>query len=72
MNTLDQATQNRLEPILEQIGMSIEDAAKLVRRTGLTQRNDISWMFQREYRIKYDDAKMLVVALFETHLQSAN
>lgn len=72
MSTLDQVTQNRLESILDQIGMSIEDAAKLVRRTGLTQKNDIGWMFQREYRIKYDEAKMLVAALFETHLQSAN
>ena len=69
MSTLDHVTLNRLKSIQDQIGMSIEDAAELVRRTGLTQRNDISWMFQREYRIKYDDAKMLVAALFETHLQ---
>ncbi len=70
MSTLDHVTLNRLESIQEQIGMSIEDAAKLVVRTGLTQKNDISWMFQREYRIKYEDAKLLVAALFESHLQS--
>lgn len=69
MSTLDRVTPNSLESIQDQIGMSIEDAAELVRRTGLTQRHDISWMFQREYRIKYDDAKMLVAALFDSHLQ---
>lgn len=70
MSDLDHSIQTRLESIQTQMGMSIEDAAKLVERTGLTRENDIRWMFQREYRIKHEDAKMLVSVLFESHLQA--
>lgn len=71
MSNLDHAVQTQLESIQTQMGMSLEDVAKLVRRTGLTRQNDIRWMLQREYGIKHDEAKMLVSALFEAHLQVA-
>ncbi|HMZ07477.1 MAG TPA: hypothetical protein PK078_07650 [Anaerolineales bacterium] len=71
MSDFSPTLQNQLESIQSQLGMSLEDAARLVKRTGLTRENDIRWMFQREYRIKHEDAKMLVTVLFKAHLQVA-
>lgn len=71
MSDLSPTIQAQLEAIQSQLGMSLEDAAKLVKRTGLTRENDIRWMFQREYRIRHEDAQMLVTALFKSHFQAA-
>lgn len=71
MSDLNSTVQAQLESIQSRLGMSLEDAAKLVNRTGLTRHNDIRWMFQREYGIKHEEAKMLVTALFEPQSQTA-
>lgn len=72
MNVLDRTNQTQLESIQAQLGMSLSDVADIVKRTGLTRQNDVRWMLEREYGIKYEDARMLVAILFESHLQAAN
>jgi hypothetical protein len=71
MSNLNLAVQTQLESLQTQMGMSIEDVADIVKRTGLTRQNDIRWMLQREYGIKHEEAQMLVSALFESHLKVA-
>lgn len=46
-------------------GKSLAELAEVVKRTGLTDQSKIRWMLQREYRIGYGEAKMLVQAMFE-------
>jgi len=71
MSNLNLAVQTQLESLQTQMGMSIEDVADIVKRTGLTRQNDIRWMLQREYGIKHEEAQVLVSALFESHLKVA-
>lgn len=71
MSNLNLAVQTQLESLQAQMGMSIEDVADIVKRTGLTRQNDIRWMLQREYGIKHEEAQMLVTVLFESHLKVA-
>lgn len=71
MSNLNLAVQTQLESLQAQMGMSIEDVADIVKRTGLTRQNDIRWMLQREYGIKHEEAQMLVSVLFESHLKVA-
>ncbi len=71
MSNLNLAVQTQLESLQSQMGMSIEDVADIVKRTGLTRQNDIRWMLQREYGIKHEEAQVLVSALFESHLKVA-
>ncbi|MCL4267964.1 MAG: hypothetical protein KJZ72_00395 [Anaerolineales bacterium] len=71
MSNLNLAVQTQLESLQTQMGMSIEDVADIVKRTGLTRQNDIRWMLQREYGIKHEEAQMLVSVLFESHLKVA-
>lgn len=71
MSNLNLAVQIQLESLQTQMGMSIEDMADIVKRTGLTRQNDIRWMLQREYGIKHEEAQVLVSALFESHLKVA-
>jgi hypothetical protein len=69
MNSLDKVVQTQLDTIQAKLGMSLEDMADVVRRTGLEKHSDIRWMIQREYGIDHEEAKMLVNALFEIHMQ---
>lgn len=71
MSSFNLAVQTQLESLQTQMGMSIEDVADIVKRTGLTRQNDIRWMLQREYGIKHEEAQMLVSVLFESHLKVA-
>jgi hypothetical protein len=71
MNAFDRAPQSQLESVQAQLGMSLDDVADIVKRTGLTRPGDIRWMLEREYRIKHEDAKMLVAALMETHFAAS-
>lgn len=72
MKALDHTNQTKLDSIQTQLGMSLNDVADVVKRTGLTRPGDIRWMLEREYGIKYEDAKMLVTILFESHSQAEN
>jgi hypothetical protein len=69
MERLDQVVQTQLDNIQAELGMSLNDMADIVRRTGLEKHSDIRWMIQREYGIGYEDAKILVNALFESQAQ---
>lgn len=69
MEHLDQVVQTHLENIQARLGMSLNDMADIVRRTGLEKHTDIRWMIQREYGIDHEDAKLLVTALFESQAQ---
>lgn len=71
MSDFDSTVRAQLESIQSRLGMSLEDATKLVQRTGLTRPSDIRWMFEREYGIKHEEAKMLVTALFAPTSQAA-
>ena len=46
-------------------GKSLAELADIVKRTGLTDPGKIRWMLQREYRIRYNEAKMIVQAILE-------
>lgn len=65
MEHLDKVIQTPLDVIQAKLGMSLNDMAEIVKRTGLAKHSDIRWMLQREYGIDHDDAKMLVTALLE-------
>lgn len=69
MERLDQVVQTQLDNIQAKLGMSLNDMADIVRRTGLEKHSDIRWMIQREYGINHEDAKILVNALFESQAQ---
>ncbi|WKZ36824.1 MAG: DUF4287 domain-containing protein [Anaerolineales bacterium] len=71
MSNFDKVVQSELTAIQTMLGMSLEELADLVRRTGLAKHNEIRWMLQREYGINHEDAKILVKALFESQIQSA-
>jgi hypothetical protein len=65
MEHLDKVIRNPLDVIQAKLGMSLDDMAEIVKRTGLAKHSDIRWMFQREYGIDHEDAKILVNALLE-------
>ncbi|WKZ41329.1 MAG: DUF4287 domain-containing protein [Anaerolineales bacterium] len=71
MERLDKVVQTQLDNIQAKLGMSLNDMADIIKRTGLARHNDIRWMLQREYGIDHEDAKMLVNALFESQVQGA-
>ncbi len=71
MERLDKVVQTQLDNIQAKLGMSLNDMADIIKRTGLARHNDIRWMLQREYGIDHEDAKMLVNALFESQAQGA-
>lgn len=65
MNTPARTVSTSLETLQARLGMSLDDVAEIVKRTGLAGHKDIRWMLQREYGIKHVDAELLVNALFE-------
>ncbi len=71
MERLDKVVQTQLDNIQAKLGMSLNDMADIIKRTGLARHNDIRWMLQREYGIDHEDAKMLVNALFESQARGA-
>lgn len=71
MERLDKVVQTQLDNIQAKLGMSLNDMADIIKRTGLARHNDIRWMLQREYGIDHEDAKVLVNALFESQAQGA-
>lgn len=71
MECLDKVVQTQLDNIQAKLGMSLNDMADIIKRTGLARHNDIRWMLQREYGIDHEDAKMLVNALFESQARGA-
>ncbi|MCL4274016.1 MAG: DUF4287 domain-containing protein [Anaerolineales bacterium] len=71
MERLDKFVQTQLDNIQAKLGMSLNDMADIIKRTGLARHNDIRWMLQREYGIDHEDAKMLVNALFESQVEGA-
>lgn len=60
-----QSVSTQLETIQTRLGMSLDDVAEMVKRTGLANPNAIRWMLQREYGIRHGDAEILVKALLE-------
>ena len=62
----NQTTSMQVNEIEAKTGKSLAELVEVVKRTGLTDHSKIRWMLQREYRIAYDEAKMLVHAMFET------
>lgn len=71
MERLDKVVQTQLDNIQAKLGMSLNDMADIIKRTGLARHNDVRWMLQREYGIDHEDAKMLVNALFESQARGA-
>jgi hypothetical protein len=65
MDHLDKVIQTPLDVIQNKLGMSLDDMAEIVKRTGLAKHSDIRWMLQREYGIDHEDARILVNALLE-------
>jgi len=61
----NQTISIKVNEIEAKTGKSLAELVDVVRRTGLTDHSKIRWMLQREYRIAYDEAKMLVQAMFE-------
>jgi len=47
-------------------GKSLAELADIVKWTGVTDQSKIRWMLQREYRIGYSEAKIIVQAMFES------
>ena len=65
MIPLNQTIPMQVNEIVSKTGKSLEDLTDIVRWTGLTDPNKIRWMLQREYRIGYNEAKMIVQAILE-------
>lgn len=63
MEATNKDTQAALDLIQGKLGMSLNDMAEIVKRTGLVKRSDIRWMLQREYGINHEDANLLTSAL---------
>ncbi len=61
----NQTIPMQVSEIEAKIGKSLSELAQVVKRTGLTDQNKIRWMLQREYRIGYGEARMIVQAIFE-------
>lgn len=71
MIPLNQTIPMQVNEIVSKTGKSLEDLTDIVRWTGLTDPNKIRWMLQREYRLGYEETKLLVHAMFESKLESA-
>jgi len=65
MISTNQIIPMQVNEIEAKTGKSLAELADIVKRTGLTDQSKIRWMLQREYRIGYSEAKMLVQAMFE-------
>ena len=61
----NQTIPMQVNEVEAKIGKSLAELAQVVKRTGLTDQNKIRWMLQREYRIGYGEARMIVQAIFE-------
>ncbi len=61
----NQTVPMQVNEVEAKIGKSLAELAQVVKRTGLTDQNKIRWMLQREYRIGYGEARMIVQAIFE-------
>ena len=66
MISTQQTIPMQVNEIEAKTGKSLAELADIVKRTGLTDQNKIRWMLQREYRIGYSEAKMIVQAIFES------
>lgn len=61
----NQTISIKVNEVEAKIGKPLAELAVIVKRTGLTDPSKIRWMLQREYRIEYNEAKMIVQAIFE-------
>ncbi len=61
----NQTISIKVNEIEAKAGKSLAELTEIVKRTGLTDHSKIRWMLQREYRIAYDEARMLVHVMFE-------
>ena len=61
----NQTISIKVNEVEAKIGKPLAELAVIVKRTGLTDQNKIRWMLQREYRIGYGEAKIIVQAIFE-------
>ncbi len=71
MIPFDQTMHMQVNEIASKTGKSFEDLTDIVRWTGLTDPNKIRWMLQREYRLGYEEAKLLVRVMLESRLEGA-
>ncbi len=65
MIPLNQTIPMQVHEIASRTGKSFEDLTEMVRWTGLTDPNKIRWMLQREYRLGYEETKLLVRVMLE-------
>ncbi len=71
MIPLNQTVPMQVNEIASKTGKSFEDLTDIVRWTGLTDPNKIRWMLQREYRLGYEETKLLVHAMLEFNVGEA-
>lgn len=65
MISANQTISMQVNEIEAKTGKSLAELADIVKWTGLTDQSQIRWMLQREYRIGYGEAKIIVQAMFE-------
>jgi hypothetical protein len=61
-----QNVPTQVKEIEARTGKSLKELADIIRWTGLTDPGKIRSMLQREYRIAYDDAKVIAQAMLES------
>jgi hypothetical protein len=59
MRSTNHSLVTQAKDIYVKTGKSLEDIADIVKRTGLTQRNEIRSMFLREFGLAFGDANAL-------------
>ena len=67
----NQNVPTQVKDIEAKTGKSFKELADVVKWTGLTDPSKIRLMLQREYRIAYEDAKIIVKAMLESTLEKA-
>ena len=60
MSSVEKAIQTQLDNIQKKTGLSLDQLAEVIKRTGLTKHGEIRAMLQREYGLGYGDANTLV------------
>jgi hypothetical protein len=71
MSSLDKAIQTQLENIQKKTGKSLDELAKLVKKSGLTKHGEIREYLKRELGLGHGDANTLVHVVLQSDGQRA-
>ena len=71
MTSLDKAVQTQIDNIQKKTGMSLDELAAIVKKSGLTKHGEIRDMLKQKLGLGHGDANALVHAVFQSDGQRA-